>query len=59
MIAEDRRDEPGLNFAGDFQIALHDDFIGEFERKQQKKAEAAAKNSKLKFEVKSCRRPEL
>ena len=32
--------EPGLNFPGDFQVAFHDDFVGEFQRKQEEKEDS-------------------
>lgn len=44
------RNEPGLNFAGDFQVALHGDFIGEFEGEQKKK-DQRGKQFEIEFEV--------
>src|SRR5580700_4975468 len=38
-----RRNEPSLDFAGDFEIALHRDFVGELERKKQKEDKSREK----------------
>src|SRR3984957_3247750 len=35
--------EPGLDFAGDFEVALHGDFVGELQRKKEQKEQSGEK----------------
>lgn len=37
------RNEPSLDFAGDFEIAFHGDFVGEFERKEKEEEKRGEK----------------